>query len=375
MLKIKDIIQDIDLKKASVGTVPYIEIGDIDINTKEILEKQKPSVSGAVIAPSNSVLISKVRPTRGAITLLRSEQVVSNAFAILIPKEGVCDIEYLFYILAWNNDFLSYLGSRATGATYPTVKLKEILEYEISNLPKISEQKEIVKTLKEAERLKKQRFEADQKMSELIPSVFDKMFGSSLQNEQGWEKGKLTKYFDFVGGGTPSKSNQLFWNGEIPWVSPKDMKNDYISDSQDHITYDAIEKSATNIIPANSILIVTRSGILQHTLPIAINEKELTINQDLKSLINLDPKKVNTLFMYTQLKTRKEEILKMVKTGVTVQSLNTEDLKNLQVIVPPIEKQDEFADKVNEILVFSAKQRESSGLIDDLFSSILSKNV
>ena len=57
------------------------------------------------------------------------------------------------------------------------------------------------------------------------------------------------------GGGTPSKANSSFWNGDIPWVSPKDMKCWEIEDAEDKITFDAIKRSATNLVPKNSILV------------------------------------------------------------------------------------------------------------------------
>ena len=87
------------------------------------------------------------------------------------------------------------------------------------------------------------------------------------------------------GGGTPSKANSSFWSGDIPWVSPKDMKSWEIDDAEDKITPEAIKGSATNLIPKDSVLIVNRSGILKHTLPVGIARRPLAINQDLKALI------------------------------------------------------------------------------------------
>lgn len=87
------------------------------------------------------------------------------------------------------------------------------------------------------------------------------------------------------GGGTPSKSKLDYWeDGTIPWVSPKDMKTDHIVDCEDHITQAAIDESTAKLIPAGSVLIVTRSSILSHTLPVAVTTIPVTINQDLKAL-------------------------------------------------------------------------------------------
>ena len=102
---------------------------------------------------------------------------------------------------------------------------------------------------------------------------------------RGWAEAAVEELGEWRGGGTPSKARDSFWrNGTVPWVSPKDMKRNFIDDADDHITEHAVRDSATNLIPPQSVLVVTRSGILRHSLPIAINTREVAINQDLKAL-------------------------------------------------------------------------------------------
>jgi type I restriction enzyme S subunit len=89
----------------------------------------------------------------------------------------------------------------------------------------------------------------------------------------------------WTGGGTPSKANPKFWtNGTIPWVSPKDMKVPRITETQDYITPDAVENSATNVVRKGAVLIVVRSGILRHSLPVAVADRDVALNQDLKAV-------------------------------------------------------------------------------------------
>src|SRR3954465_14966197 len=68
------------------------------------------------------------------------------------------------------------------------------------------------------------------------------------------------------------------------WVSPKDMKSPVVHDAEDHITDAAVEASATQVIRPGSVLIVTRSGILRHSLPVATTAQDVALNQDLKAL-------------------------------------------------------------------------------------------
>ena len=99
-----------------------------------------------------------------------------------------------------------------------------------------------------------------------------------------WASVRLSDLGRWIGGGTPSKANLALWNGPIPWVSPKDMKAKIISNTVDGITAEAIELSSAKRVPPSSVLVVTRSGILAHSLPVAVTKVESALNQDLKAL-------------------------------------------------------------------------------------------
>ncbi|EHX0165110.1 restriction endonuclease subunit S, partial [Salmonella enterica] len=99
-----------------------------------------------------------------------------------------------------------------------------------------------------------------------------------------WEWVRFGEIGEIKGGGTPSKNNSAFWEGDIPWVSPKDMKVDYISKSELSISQDAVQNSSVTLISEESLLFVVRGMILAHTFPVAIAKKEVTINQDMKAI-------------------------------------------------------------------------------------------
>jgi len=153
----------------------------------------------------------------------------------------------------------------------------------------------------------------------------------------------------WCGGGTPSKQVSAYWeNGTIPWVSPKDMKVDHIRGAEDTITEKAVKESATNLLPAGSVLIVTRSGILRHTFPVAVTDVPVTINQDLKALVPSEG--VDAKYVAFGLRAFSHEILHQCsKQGTTVNSIETKELLRFQIplfstevqtrIVAEIEKQ------------------------------------
>ena len=165
---------------------------------------------------------------------------------------------------------------------------------------------------------------------------------------QTWSVAALFDLGEWSGGGTPSKFIESFWNGDIPWVSPKDMKQDFIFDSEDHITKSAIEKSATKLIPENSILFVTRSGILAHTFPIAITLVPVTVNQDIKALTPFQG--VDTKYLAWILRAKGRQILETCsKDGTTVNSIETSRLHAFTVPLAPHGEQARIVAKIEEL--------------------------
>lgn len=157
-----------------------------------------------------------------------------------------------------------------------------------------------------------------------------------------WAIEKLKFFVRFVGGGTPSKDNDDYWDGDIPWVSPKDMKRPRIDDTEDKITEAALGSSACSMIAPGAILVVVRSGILQHTIPIAINDVPVAVNQDMKAL--LPDEKVQSRFLaYQMLGCQRELREEWVKQGATVESIEQQRMADSRFAIPPLDEQDAIA--------------------------------
>lgn len=153
-----------------------------------------------------------------------------------------------------------------------------------------------------------------------------------------WAVQRIKHVVRFAGGGTPSKAVDDYWGGDIPWVSPKDMKTFRITESQDNITEAAVASSACSLIPVGATLMVVRSGILQHTIPVAINDVPVCLNQDMKALIP-EEGMVSEYLAYLIQGLNDRLLDEWVKQGATVESIEHESMANTPIPVPPFEQQ------------------------------------
>ena len=154
---------------------------------------------------------------------------------------------------------------------------------------------------------------------------------------ESWEWIRLSDIAYFGGGKTPSMDEKRYWkNGRNLWVTSKDMKYDRISDSLMKISDDALP-IMTQYNPG-TLLMVTRSGILRHSLPIALLEKKATVNQDLKT-ISFYKTEIAEYIFYS-IKANEKYILKEYhKDGTTVDSINFEKFTKILLPLPPQNEQ------------------------------------
>ena len=170
---------------------------------------------------------------------------------------------------------------------------------------------------------------------------------------------KLADCCRFFSGGTPTKGKAGYWNGEIPWFSPKDIKSFELVSSQDRISAIAVRQSATRLVAPGTILVVCRSGVLAHTLPVGIVRQPSTFNQDIKAIVPgdaYDPEYVALYLTACQALVIKEG----VKRGPTVHSLIADFIEGLEIPVVPIDLQRQITARLKAQLAEVDKARQAA---------------
>ena len=304
--------------------------------TKEYLSENAIQKSGIKVIPANTVVMSfKLSIGKTAIT---AEDMYSNEAIMAFLDKHVVEVlpEYILYKFKFKN-WDEGSNEAVMGKTLNKAILSEI---EIDICP-IEEQRVIVDVLDKMMLALENRENELFLLDDLIKARFVEMFGNSVLNEKGWITDTVDNLCkEIYGGGTPSKVHPEYYkDGDIPWVSSKDMKTDILTDSQIKINQMGVENSTARMVPVNSVIMVIRSGILKHTLPVAINAVPITVNQDLKVFIPSE--RILTRFLAVQFKMHEKDILTGVR-AVTADNIEFNSLKQRKLIVPSIELQQEY---------------------------------
>lgn len=163
---------------------------------------------------------------------------------------------------------------------------------------------------------------------------------------KNWKTVKLSELGTIVGGATPATSREEYYNGDIPWLTPKDLAGysaRYISRGERNITKAGLESCSAKMLPKGTVLFSSRAPIGY----VAIAQNDVCTNQGFKSIIpNAD---VNPLFLYYLLKYNKEKI-EAVGSGTTFKEVSRAAMKNVEVNVPTkLNAQDKIASILDSI--------------------------
>ena len=231
------------------------------------------------------------------------------------------------------------------------------------------EQNYIVKTLDAVAEMIKLRKETIQLTKDLIPAIFQEIFGDPITNSKGWKVDRLGNQAKIVGGGTPKTSEPSFWNGDVPWITPKDLSVSNsltIRNGERFITAEGLKNSSAEMLPAETVLFTSRAPIGY----LAIAQNPLCTNQGFKCFIcgsNLVP--LYLLFYLDQIM----DVVKGMASGATFKEISASTAKQIPILCPPLSLQKEFADNVEQINQNIEVQQKDLDRLQELFDQLLQK--
>jgi len=262
---------------------------------------------------------------------------------VILKNEKLIDLDYLYYLLC-TREYRGYILGTATGSTVKHTSPTKILDYKI-NLPELHVQKKVSSILSSLDK----KILVNNKTIELLEQISQTIFKSwfidfEFPNEEGkpykssggemvgselgmipidWKVELLHEFVDFLSGGTPKTTVQEYWNGSIPFFTPKDAKaNPYTTITEKTITELGLEKCNSKLYPKNTLFITARGTVGK----LALANKAMAMNQ---SCFALKHKENQQFYLYHVVENLVKKII-LGANGAVFSAINLNDLKHLK---------------------------------------------
>ncbi|MCG8207301.1 restriction endonuclease subunit S [Tenacibaculum finnmarkense] len=336
------------------GTIPWIKSGEVNndsiITSSEFVTELALKESSTRLIKPNSILIAMYGATAGKVGVLKvlgcSNQAV---LAVNSEIENLSNVFLYHYLKKCTVELLNL----CQGSGQPNLS-KAIVDNLKIPLPPLKEQQKIAEILSTVDAkisiIDAQISETQNLKKGLMQSLLSKGIGhtefkkSALgEIPKSWEVVKLGELLNNIkGGGTPSKDIPEYWKSEIPWATVKDLKKLILNDTIDYISKIGLENSASNLIPAWTLIISTRMAVGKAVFA----TKDVSINQDLKALFPKD--NLDKFFLFHWFFFNSDNILNLA-SGSTVKGIRLEVLKGLTFALPPLKEQEKIASILNSV--------------------------
>ena len=350
------------------GEVNWYTPGDLDLG--KYLTKSRRTLTQlafddkkAVIFPKDTLLIGCIGDI-GKIGITTDLCSSNQQLTGLYPNEKA-DVSYLYY---WFRGNKKTLESTSNNAVVPILNNRTLETIKIP-LPPLPQQQKIANILDAADALRQKDKALLAKYDELTQALFLDMFGDPVSNPKGWDKVKLEEISKISSGSTPSRENESYYDGEIPWVKTGEVNGKVIYNTSEHISEEALKNSSCKLYPIGS-LIIAMYGQGKTRGQIGMLGIEATTNQACGVLSPSNKMNFNFLFHLLQLN---YEDLRSLGRGGNQPNLNSGLLKNYIIFNPPIKLQNQFAERVQVIEQQKAIAQKSLEKSEELFNSLLQK--
>lgn len=200
------------------------------------------------------------------------------------------------------------------------------------------------------------------------------LFPSKLEDSElgpipkGWGRAPLAEWVDALSGGTPAKSNPAYWNGTIPWISPKVMTSIHANEAEHFVTEAAIG-NGTRLAPTGATLVMVRGMGLHQEVRVSQTLREVTFNQDVKALVGKDIEP--TLLLYALLHAQQSLLMRVESSGHGTGRLPSEVLLSYPITMPKRATQQRIARPIADINQRIVTLGEESRTLAELRDALL----
>ncbi len=259
---------------------------------------------------------------------------------LIVPKPEV-SAKYVFYACQ-SSAYRSFLSQVGNGIGITNLRFSDLDAFEL-RVPSLNEQNKIVAELDLLYSIIEKKSLQVETLDKLTQSIFMEMFGNPISNERGWDFKRLDEVAQIVGGATPKTQIEDYWIGDNYWVTPAELHNErYQGATERTISDEAVKKTNVTLLPAGTVLLSSRAPIGK----VAITTVPMYCNQGFKNLI-CSPA-LNNEYAF-QVLYSSTEYLNSLGTGATFKEISKKTTEAIQIAVPPIKLQNEFAKKVKLI--------------------------
>ncbi len=380
------------------GDIPFVVIEDITKSSR-FLEKTENTLSGQGLLNSAAWLIQEphilysMYATVGK-PIINKIVCATNQAIIALKENELVDQEFLYYQLLFIKPSVHKFTAQTTQSNLNAGVVKRL---PITYPKNKATQRKIVEILSTIDQTIAHTEALIQKYQQIKAGLMHDLFIRGITSDgqlrpprkeapelyqetaigwipREWKAKDLGSACDWYSGGTPSRGNQEWWEGKVPWLSPKDMKSFDLSDTEEHVTKIAAI-SGSRLMPPATVFIVIRGMILAHTFPVVYSSSEFCFNQDIKSVSGRD--ELNNRFLAYWFVSNQDLFLK--KTTEATHGTKRFDMKDLYDVIIGVPSPDEQTQIVLRLEVLtdqlksegaclSKLKKQKSGLMQDLLT-------
>ncbi|MGP1681297.1 MAG: restriction endonuclease subunit S [Giesbergeria sp.] len=357
----------------------YVDVAAVDNEAKAItgqrslLGSEAPSRARKLIRQGD-VLVSTVRPNLNAVALVPASldgAVASTGFCVLRANSRALP-EYLLYFVR-SRGFVESLCTLVAGAMYPAVSDSQVLDQQLP-LPPLPEQRRIVDLLSRAEGIVRLRREAEKKAAELIPALFNDMFGDPATNPKGWPLETLESAAKIISGATKGRRFDPSEAVELPYMRVANVKDGYLDLAEiKTIAVKRGEIEKYRLLPGD--LLLTEGGDPDKLGRGALwaGEIETCLHQNHIYKVRADRSKVLPEYLCELVGSRygKAYFLQVAKKTTGIATINRTQLGRFPVVVPPLSRQVDFCEKLSGIRSIQSQQSTATAKAQATFDALL----